>query len=539
MFAILRYHLVILKPVEVFALLFCAVIGVVLVGRRLNVPYPIALVLGGLCISLIPGLPMIRISPELVFLVFLPPLLYGAAWFTSWHDFKANLRPIFQLAVGLVLFTTVATGFAMHALLPELPLAVAFAFGAIVSPPDAVAATAIAQQVRLPRRIITIIEGESLVNDATGLVALRFALAAAASGTFSLGLATVQFIWLVAGGLVLGLGIGVVVAQIMRLIKDDSLVITISLLAPYLAYLPAERMHVSGVLSAVAAGVYGGWKGPELLTASARLSGIAVWSLLVFVLNCVLFIVIGLQLPEVFHEQTTYSTGQLLAYGAIASAVVILIRPLWVFPGAWLPRRLSKRLRAHDPLPPWQYITVVAWSGMRGVVSLAAALALPTTLDGQPFPGRGLVIFLTFCVILSTLVFQGLTLPWLIRRLGIKASRDSENEHDARLKITEAALSRLNRLAEQPSINEAAIQRLTTIYQERANHLNDQIAAVLGWSPDHERLIATRRLWLAALEAEREELIKLRRRHEIDEELMHQIEHEIDLDETRLRRWTL
>ena len=516
-----------------------AVIAVVLIGRRLNVPYPIALVLGGLGISLIPGLPLIQIKPELVFLVFLPPLLYGAAWFTSWHEFKANLRPIFQLAVGLVLFTTVATGFAIHALIPELSLTVAFAFGAIVSPPDAVAATAIAQQVRLPKRIITVLEGESLVNDATGLVALRFALAAAASGSFSLGLAAMQFVWLAAGGLALGLAVGVLVARVMRLIRDDSLVITISLLAPYLAYLPAERLHVSGVLSAVAAGVYGGWRGPELLAASARLSGIAVWSLLVFVLNCVLFIVIGLQLPAVVREQTNYSTGQLVAYGAIASGLVILIRILWVFPSTWLPRLLSKGLRKRDPIPPWQHITVVAWSGMRGVVSLAAALALPMTLDGHPFPGRGLVIFLTFCIILSTLVFQGMSLPWIIRWLGIKPVRSEKGERDARLKIGHAALARLNRLAEEPGVNEAAIQRLTAIYQERVNHLTDDVAAALGWSPDHARLIATRRLWLDALEAERSELVKLRREHQIDEELMHQIEHEIDLDEIRVRGWAL
>jgi CPA1 family monovalent cation:H+ antiporter len=515
-----------------------AVIAVVLIGRRLHVPYPIALVLGGLGISLIPGLPVIQINPELVFLVFLPPLLYGAAWFTSWHEFKANLRPIFQLAVGLVLFTTVAVGFAIHALIPEVPLAVAFAFGAIVSPPDAVAATAIAQQVHLPKRIITILEGESLVNDATGLVALRFALAAAASGTFSLGLATVQFVWLVAGGLALGLAAGVIVARIMRLIRDDSLVITISLLAPYLAYLPAERAHVSGVLAVVAAGVYGGWRGPELLAASARLSGIAIWSLLVFVLNCVLFIVIGLQLPAVVRE-ANYSTGQLIAYGAIASGLVILIRPLWVFPATWLPRLLNKRLRKRDPIPPWQYISIVAWSGMRGVVSLAAALALPMTLGGRPFPARGLVIFLTFCVILSTLVFQGLSLPWIIRWLGVKAVRSEKEERDARLKIAHAALARLNRLAEQPGISEAAVQRLTSIYQERVNHLNDDVAATLGWSPDHARLIAMRRLWLEALEGERSELVRLRREHQIDEELMHRIEHEIDLDETRFRGWVL
>jgi CPA1 family monovalent cation:H+ antiporter len=529
-----------LKQVEVFALLMVAVIGVVLAGRRLNVPYPIALVIGGLCISLVPGLPVIHVDPEVVFLVFLPPLLYAAAWMTSWHEFKSNLRPIFQLAVGLVLFTTITLGFAIHALIPSLPLAVAFAFGAIVSPPDAVAATAIAQQVRLPKRIITIIEGESLVNDATGLVALQFAVVAAASGTFSLGHATLEFAWLVTGGIGLGLVVGVAVAQIMRCIEEDSLVITMTLLAPYFAYLPAERLHVSGVLAVVTAGVYGGWRGPELLAASARLSGVAVWTMLVFVLNCVLFIVIGLQLPQVVHEQTNYSTGQLIWYGAIASGLVILIRPLWVFPGAWLPRKLSKTLRERDPLPPWQHITVIAWSGMRGVVSLAAALALPMVFEnGQPFPGRGLVIFLTFCVILSTLVFQGLTLPWLIRLLGIKERKSDDMERNARLRIARAGLARITELAQDPKSNDAAVQRLTNIYQERVNHYTDDLAATLGWSPDHERLIVMRRLWIEALLAERRELVRLHREHGIDDELMHQIEYEIDLDETRLRRWAV
>jgi Na+/H+ antiporter len=529
-----------MKPVEALVLLFCAIICVVLIGRRFNVPYPIALVIGGLCVSLIPGLPVVHISPDLVFLVFLPPLLYAAAWFTSWHEFKGNLRPIFLLAVGLVLFTTLVTGVVIHALIPAVPLAVAFAFGAIVSPPDAVAATAIAEQMSLPKRIVTILEGESLVNDATGLVALRFALAAAASGAFSIGQAALQFVWVVAAGLAIGLLVGMAVTQVMRLIKEDSLLITITLLAPYMAYLPAERLHVSGVLAAVAAGVYGGWKGPELLTASARLNGLAVWSLLVFALNCALFILIGLELPEVYGALNQYSLGQLIAYGAVASGVVILIRPIWVFPATWLPRLLSKRVRRRDPIPPWRHIVIVAWSGMRGVVSLAAALALPLTLGkGQAFPARDLLIFLAFCVILSTLVFQGLSLPFLIRWLGIKEPKNEHREREARLRIVHSVLARLNRLAEQGTLNEAAFQQVTGIYQERANHFNDSLAETLGWSPDHERLVATRQLWLQALSAERNELVKLRREHAIDEELMHRIEHEIDLEEARLRNLSI
>jgi Na+/H+ antiporter len=525
-----------MKPVEAMVLLMCAVVGVVLLGRRLRAPYPIALVLGGLCISLVPGLPPVHINPDLVFLLFLPPLLYAAGWFTSWHDFKANLRPIFMLAFGLVLFTTFVVGVALHSLIPAIPLPVAFAFGAIVSPPDAVAATAIAEQIRLPKRVVTILEGESLVNDATGLVALRFALAAAASGTFSAGQAAVEFAWVATGGLGLGLAVAMLFERVFRLIKDDSMLITVSLLIPYIAYLPAERLHLSGVLAAVAAGIYGGWRGPELLSANTRLNAVAVWNILVFLLNCILFILIGLQLPEVVSELGRYSTAQLVGYGGLISAVVILIRPVWVFPGTWLPRVLSKRLRQRDPMPPWRHVLVVAWSGMRGVVSLAAALALPMTFaDGRPLPQRSLVIFLTFCVILSTLVFQGLSLPLLVRWLGVKERREDKQERDARLRLAHAALVHLNKLAEQSPRHEKALQQVTSYYQERIEDLNDELAETLGWSEHREYWIATRRLRLDSLEAERRELLKLRRERQVNEELMHQIERELDLEEARLR----
>ena len=525
-----------MKPIEALVLLMCAVVGVVLLGRRLKVPYPIALVIGGLCISLVPGLPVVHIRPDLVFLLFLPPLLYAAAWFTSWHDFKANLRPIFFLAVGLVLFTTFVVGIVVHAMIPEMPLAVAFALGAIVSPPDAVAATAIAQQMGLPRRIVTVLEGESLVNDATGLVALRFALAAAASGTFSMSHAVVEFAWVAAGGLAFGLGVAVLIVKVSKIIKDESLFITVTLLSPYIAYLPAERLHLSGVLAAVAAGIYGGWKGPELITASTRLNAIAVWSMFVFLLNCVVFILIGLQLPGVMRELGHHSTGELFAYAAAVSGVVILVRPLWVFPAAWLPRLLSKRLRERDPIPPWQHVAIVSWSGMRGVVSLAAALALPMTLaDGMPFPERDLVVFLTFSVILATLVLQGLSLPFVIRGLGVRERRNEEHQRDVRLKIAHAALARLENLAEKEPVNESALQFVKSLYEERVRHLSDQLAETLGWSSDRERLVATRRLRREALEAERHELLQLRRAHQVDEELMRRIEHEIDLEEARLK----
>jgi monovalent cation/hydrogen antiporter len=524
-----------MKPVEAMVLLLAAVVGVVLVGRRLKIPYPIALVIGGLGISLIPGLPAVRIQPDIIFLVFLPPLLYAAAWFTSIHDFKANLRPILLLAVGLVLFTTAAVGFVVHAFIPEIPLAVAFAIGAIVSPPDAVAATSIAKRVGLPKRIVTILEGESLINDATGLVALRFALVAAASGSFSIGKASFEFIWVALGGIALGLAVGVLFERLARLLDDEFLIITLSVLAPYIAYLPAERLHVSGVLAAVAGGIYGGWKAPELLSASVRLSATAVWAQLIFLLNCIVFVLIGLQLPEVRAGLGHHSLGELAFYGAMTSAAVILVRPLWVFPAAWL-SRLSKRVRKNDPLPRWQVLAVISWCGMRGVVSLAAALALPTTFrNQQPFPERDLIVFLAFCVILATLVLQGLSLPLVIRWLGVREEHDTQHARQTRLKLAHAALAYLNRLAEQGHVNEAALQRVTEIYRDRVRHLTDDTAEVLGWSEERYQLLETRRLSREAIAAERRELIALRRHAQVEEELVHQLEREMDLDETRLR----
>jgi CPA1 family monovalent cation:H+ antiporter len=306
------------------------------------------------------------------------------------------------------------------------------------------------------------------------------------------------------------------------------------LLAPYAAYLPAERLHVSGVLAAVASGIYGGWRAPELLSASVRLSASAVWGQLIFLLNCIVFVLIGLQLPEVRAGIGHHSFGELALYGAVTSAIVILVRPLWVFPATWL-ARLNKCVRERDPMPPWQSIAIVSWCGMRGVVSLAAALALPMTFsDNRPFPERDLVIFLSFCVILATLVLQGLSLPFVVRWLGVKEKRDDHHEHQTRLKLAHAALAHLNRVAEN-GINERALQRVTEMYEDRVRHLTDDTAETLGWSEERHRLLETRRLHREAIAAERRELIDLRRKGQIDEELVHQIEREMDLEETRLR----
>src|SRR6266516_1722677 len=413
---------------EILVLLLASVAALALLAQRLTIPYPILLVLGGLVISFVPGLPSVRLSPELVLLIFIPPLLFAQAWMTSWREFWKYRRPIFMLAVGLVLFTTTAVAFAAHALI-GLPLPAGFVLGAIVSPPDAVAASAIAERFGLPRRVVMILEGESLVNDATGLVAYKFAVAAVLTGTFSFAQASLQFVIVAVGGIALGWAVGWGSARIFERVKDEAILITLSLLVPYVGYLAAERLEVSGVLAAVTSGLYLGRRAPQMLNASTRLQAGAFWDMLVFLLNSVVFLLIGLQLPTIWANLSNYSVSILLWYAIATWLVVILVRPIWVFPGAYLPRWLSRRIRRTESDPGWRNVLIVAWSGMRGVVSLAAALALPvTTASGGRFPGRDLLVFLTFAVILGTLVGQGLTLAPLIKWLGIRPDRHAEKE---------------------------------------------------------------------------------------------------------------
>src|ERR1043165_3259458 len=381
---------------EIFVGLLLAVAVLALVARKLTIPYPILVVIGGLLLGLIPKLPKVRLDPELVFLFVLPPLLFPAALFTSWRDFRANLRPISLLAIGLVLFTTVAVAYLAHYFM-GLPLPAGFVLGAIISPPDAIAATAIAERLSVPRRIVTILEGESLVNDATALVAFRFAVAAVVTGSFSLAHAAGQFVIVAVGGILIGLAVGWLTAWIQKPIDDPPVEITISLLTPFAAYLPAEQLGVSGVLAVVTTGLYHGWRLPEITTSRTRLQAGPVWEMIEFLLNGFIFLLIGLQLPEVLRHLTGRSIPHLVWYAAVISLAVILIRMLWVFPATYLPRWLFKGLRERDPYPDWRHVAVVAWTGMRGVVSLAAALALPLTLaNGSPVPRRALAPFLTF-----------------------------------------------------------------------------------------------------------------------------------------------
>jgi monovalent cation/hydrogen antiporter len=522
---------------EIIVLLFTAVAVLAVVACKLALPYPIVLVISGLALSFVPRLPEVRLNPEIVFYFFLPALLYPAALFTSWRDFRRNLRQILFLAIGLVLATTVTIAWIAHAIVPGLPWAAAFALGAIVSPPDAIAATAIIRRLGVPHRIEAILEGESLVNDATALVALQFAIAALLTGSFSLGHATVRFTWVAAGGIAFGLLVGLVVRWVQSHLDDPPIQITVSLLTPFVAYLPAERMHVSGVLATVAAGIFLGWHSPLIVTARYRLQAFAFWEMVVFLLNGFVFIVIGLQLPGILRALSGESLIGPIATAVIISGAVILVRIIWVIPATYLPRvlGLANGGRAHDPISRREQAAIVAWSGMRGVVSLAAAFALPLTLsDGKPFPGRNYILFLTFSVILATLVLQGLSLPLVIRKLGTTGDGEAdEEERRARLEANKAAIELIGKLRASGEFSSDTVDRLRAEYDERVEQL--QLCAE---NPDDCRgEIATpqyQRLQREALRVERQTIIRLRNERVINDDALRRIQRDLDLAEARL-----
>lgn len=521
---------------EVILGLLAVVAVLAIVARTINIPYPILLVVGGLALGFVPGLPQVELSPDLIFLLFLPPLLYLSAWTTSWRDFRANRRPISLLAIGLVLVTTVVIAVVAHLAIPGMPWSVAFVLGAIVSPTDAIAATTIAQRLGVPRRLVTVIEGESMVNDATGIVAYRFAVAAVVSGTFSLWSAGWHFIVLGTGGVAVGLIVGWFSRFLWRWPTDVYVEIVLSFVPAFAAYLLAEAVHVSGVLAIVTAGIFVSWRAPQLLTPEVRLRATSVWETVGFLLNGLAFILIGLQLRSILHALTGWSTLSLIGYGALVSAAVIVTRILWVFPGAYVPRFVFPRLRANDPYPPWQMVAALAWCGMRGVVSLAAALALPLATDsGAAFPARDLVIFLTFCVILATLVVQGLTLAPLIRLLDLHD--DGQTEHEVakgQLRAAEAALARIEELLDEDWAPPEKLERLRAEYAYRIERLTAshgdaaRRAEYDGISAGYQRL--RRELFTT----ERRTVIRLRDDGVINDEVLHRLERTLDLEEARL-----
>jgi monovalent cation/hydrogen antiporter len=523
---LLAIHFTAHADLQLLALL--AALGVLLVAAAiLRLPLAILLVVGGLLLGFAPGLPQVQLAPDLVLVAILPPLLYSSAFFTGLRDLRQNLRPISLLAIGLVAVTTCGVAWVAHAVVSDLSWAGAFTLGAIVSPTDALAASEVARRVNAPRRIVSIIEGESLVNDGVALVLYKTAVAAAVAGTFSLWNASWHLVLNVVGGIAIGLAVGWVVRQVRRRIDDTPTEVAIALLSGYLAYLPAAALGVSGVLAAVTIGVYMGWYTPQLTTVQTRLSGNAFWEILVFLVNALLFALIGVQLHEIVDRLNV--TSSLLLEAAAVAAAVIVIRVIWVPVFTYLPRLMLRSVRERDPYPPWQAPVLIAWAGIRGAVSLAAALALPANL-----PHRDLLIFFTFVVILVTLVGQGLTLPLLIRLIGIQDDGGAEREDaKARIKAAEAALERLDELALEDWVREDTVERMRGAYRFRSTRFR---ARYDGADEDgaEERSIQYQRLRRELLDAERQAVLKLRNEGTITEEVMQRVQRDIDLEDSRL-----
>lgn len=526
----------------IFSFLVVTAILAVL-SKRLNIAYPIVFVVGGSVLGFIPDLPPIELRPELVFLIVLPVFLYGAGWSTDWNEFKSNARPIGLLAIGLVVFTTAIVAVIAHAVIPGISWPAAFALGAIIAPTDSIAAEAIAEGLSVPRRIVAIVSGESLVNDASALTIYRFAVAAAVVGTLSGATIVPKFFYVAIGGTLVGLIAGAAVDWLLerllvRNLDDAVLVNVILLFAPFASYLPAEAMGVSGVLAAVFCGIYLSRRSGRM-SPDVRILGYGVWEMLIYLLNAFVFLLLGFQLRSIVVALGRASFTHLLGYGLIISFAVIVLRFLWVYPATYLPRLLSRRLRANDPSPPWQAPFIISWAGMRGIVSLAAALALPVTVaGGAPFPARNEIIFVTFCVIFATLVVMGLTLPTVIRLLGVREDgRMEKKEILIRIKALENGLKRLRAL--EPTFDSEAQWevegRIVEEYRHRIEHLQGHLQ---GIKEQHEssELTVDHRLQGEALAAEREAIQAMRREGEIPDEIYRHIEYDLDLAETRLRQ---
>jgi CPA1 family monovalent cation:H+ antiporter len=520
--------------IELTLLLLVVATCLAYVARRIGVAYPILLVLGGLVLGVIagriPDAPTVELPPEVVFLLFLPPILFGSGYSSQLRDFKANLRPIGLLAVGLVLFTTLVVGVVAGLLVPSLQWAPAFALGAIVAPPDAVAATSVLRRLGVPRRVVTILEGESLVNDASALIAYRVAVAAVVTGSFAALEASISFVVVGVGGIAIGVVVGLLVTGAWRRTGDATLEIILSLIAPIAAYLAAEAVGVSGVLATVTAGLIAGRRAARALSPDGRLLGAGVWSVVYFLIDSFLFMLIGLQLPYVVEGLNAYTTGQLVGLGVVVSATVIVARIVWVFPATYLPRRLSARIRERDPSPPRAAVVVIAWAGMRGAVSLAAALSLP--IEPAPFPERNLIIYLTFCVILATLVGQGLSLPWIVGRLGLVAGTGTQREENrARQAAIDAALDRLDDLAIEYPDHLPLVDQLRARFEHEADHAWPDDGADLD-EADRER-VDHQAIRLSVVEAQREAVIRLRDDGVIGDDALRRVERDLDLEALR------
>lgn len=519
----------------VFLLLLFFVVSFAVLARRLQTPYPIVLVMAGLFLSFIPGTPHVQLNPDVVFLVVLPPLLYAAAWQTSWREFRFNMVSIFMLAFGLVGFTVLGVALVAPLVFRGFDWRLGAVLGAVVATTDAIAATAIAKRVGLPRRLIDILEGESLVNDASGLVALEFAVAAlvgARTATWSGGL--LRLVYSVVVGLLAGLLIGLVVEWFEQFVEDGPIEITLSIMVPYATYLAAEATRASGVLGVVACGLYLSRKSSEFFSPAVRIQAWAFWDALTFLLNGLVFVAIGLQLPYVLGEIHDFRFGVLVVYGLLFSAILIVLRLLWMYPGAYVAYFVRNRIFHHNvQVPSRKQIFVVGWTGMRGVVALAAAISLPYTLsDGTPFPQRNFILFLTFSVILVTLVLQGLSLPSLIRALGVSGAEGPDcEEAEARSLMLKAAIEHLEKKRGVKSEDFASVsEEMLRLYRQRLEGAEQDACA----TPERSSVLAKRVELIRELaRVERQTAVQLRNQGRINDEVLRELQYELDLTETK------
>jgi CPA1 family monovalent cation:H+ antiporter len=515
---------------ELLLILVAASVALAYAAQRLRIPLAVALVFGGIALAFVPGIGTVELDPELVLALFLPPLLQASAYRTDWPAFRFNLRPILSLALGAVFFTAAAVAIVAKLLAPGLPWWAAITLGAIVAPPDAVAAAAVLKQVKLPKRIVTVLEGESLINDASSLVLYRCAVAATLAGSFDLGQGVLQFFGAAIGGTLAGWIVGRVAMWVFARLEDTLLDITVSLLAGFLAYFLAEQVHVSGVLAAVSCGLVLGRRQHAEFTGETRLGLAAVWSFVEFLLTALVFMLIGLQLRGIVERLEGQDVGNLFLIALAVSATLIISRFIWIFPAVWLPRALSRSVRETDPMPPWSYPAILSWAGMRGVVSLATALALPLR-----FPGRDLIVFLAFCAIFATLVVQGTTLGWVIRRLGLEEEEATLPEPDTAQARADLATASLEAVQEHLDSDESehgeAAAELVEEYKVRAER-----ASIEGQDVETKtgQLVAQQRLRLVAIEAAREKLAE--QTDQIDAEAHRALGEELDLEEQQIHR---
>jgi CPA1 family monovalent cation:H+ antiporter len=510
-----------------------------MISGKLKISYPIFLVVAGLMISLIPGIPAISLKPDLVFLIFLPPLLYAAAWNTSWSDFWKSKRAITLLAFGLVIFTSAAVAFTAQLIIPGFPLAFGFLLGGIISPPDAVAATSVLQGLKVPKRIVTILEGESLVNDASSLIVFRFALAAILTGQFDLGKATQSFFLVVIMGIVIGLAIAHIVYAIHRFFPTTTDIDSaLTLISPYIMYITAEHFHFSGVLAVVSGGLFLSYRSQEIFSYETRISVTGLWTTLIFLLNGFVFILIGLQLPTILNELGNYSIAEAIGYAVLISLLTIAVRIIWVFPGAYLPRILFKTIREKEQRPGWQIVFLVAWSGMRGVVSLASALAIPLTLtNGEAFPYRNLILFITFVVILVTLVLQGLSLKPLIRWLKVEVNEDGDKAQSLslRIQLAETVLTYLDVNYSEQVEQHDTYKRVKERYERMIALSKRKLENREAEGEEDNFLPEYRQMLIELVQVRRLALKKFRYAKQFSDELIREREWELDLEEARLR----